>query len=112
MLQTYAIFYTRFTSFQLVRRRLCLRVRFVQPLSIPAMPSETKIGFIGAGQMAEALARGFINQNMVEAGHVFCTDPVEARKEVFRSFGTVPVDGNIAVRRSTRRPCTCRPTLV
>ncbi|RMZ53691.1 hypothetical protein APUTEX25_003225, partial [Auxenochlorella protothecoides] len=64
---------------------------------ITAMPTETKIGFIGAGQMAEALARGFINQNMVEAEHVFCTDPVEARKEVFRSFGTVPVDGNIAV---------------
>lgn len=65
------------------------------------MASERKIGFIGAGQMAEALARGFINQNMVEASNVFCTDPVEARKQVFRSFGTQALDGNTEVAEAS-----------
>ncbi|KAK2075845.1 hypothetical protein QBZ16_001586 [Prototheca wickerhamii] len=65
------------------------------------MGSDRKIGFIGAGQMAEALARGFINQNMVEAGNVVCTDPVEVRKEVFRSFGTQALDSNVAVAENS-----------
>jgi hypothetical protein len=59
---------------------------------------EKRIGFIGAGQMAEALARGFIAKGICRAEHMFATDPVQERKEVFRSFKTNPVDGNIEVR--------------
>ncbi len=40
-----------------------------------------------AGQMAEALARGFIDKGVVKAADVHCTDPVQARREVFESFG-------------------------
>ena len=58
---------------------------------------EKRIGFIGAGQMAEALARGFIAKGICRAEHMFATDPVQERKEVFRSFKTNPVDGNIEV---------------
>lgn len=61
---------------------------------------DKRIGFIGAGQMAEALARGFIAKGVCRAEHVFATDPVQDRKEVFRSFSTNPVDGNIEVVQS------------
>lgn len=65
---------------------------------------DKRIGFIGAGQMAEALARGFIAKGVCRAEHVFATDPVQDRKEVFRSFSTNPVDGNIEVGVLPARP--------
>ncbi|KAL4857901.1 Pyrroline-5-carboxylate reductase [Chlorella vulgaris] len=63
--------------------------------------ADKRIGFIGAGQMAEALARGFINKGVCKAKHMWATDPVDERKEVFRSFGTNPVNGNIEVVTSS-----------
>lgn len=125
--------------------------RLLAPPSLQLTPpqallkmADKRIGFIGAGQMAEALARGFINKGVCKAEHVFATDPVQVihrlpragrrappacscpaqcpprecllsaadnsllpvslaacpsqeRKEVFRSFGTNPTDGNIEV---------------
>ena len=122
---------------------------------------DKRVGFIGAGQMAEALARGFINKGVVRAdqvgagwagvgsrpagggrllvvalawkpagraeavcqsrtsrqqslpvipassracphasrrSQVFATDVVPERKDVFRSFGTTALDGNVEVR--------------
>lgn len=56
-----------------------------------------KVGFIGAGQMAEALARGFIAKGVCKAEQVYATDVVAERKEVFRSFKTNPVDTNAEV---------------
>lgn len=56
-----------------------------------------KIGFIGAGQMAEALARGFINKGVAKAEHIHATDPMQARKDVFASFNTNAVDTNAQV---------------
>src|SRR5689334_9641560 len=35
------------------------------------------IGFIGAGQMARALAQGFVNANLTEAARISYCDPVE-----------------------------------
>lgn len=61
---------------------------------VPKMAEGKKIGFIGAGQMAEALARGFINAGIAHPGDIRATDPMEVRKEVFRSFGAVAVDSN------------------
>jgi pyrroline-5-carboxylate reductase len=46
-----------------------------------------KIGFIGAGMMAEALAKGFINKGVITAAQVYSHDPSTTRQEVFRSFG-------------------------
>jgi pyrroline-5-carboxylate reductase len=48
------------------------------------------IGFIGAGQMAEALARGFVSKNVASADNMFCFDPSEERKQVFKEFGVTP----------------------
>lgn len=56
-----------------------------------------RIGFIGAGQMAEALARGFINKSVASADQMCCTDPVAARKELFQTIGITPYDKNLEV---------------
>jgi len=53
------------------------------------------VGFIGAGQMAEALARGFLGKRVVEL--VSVNDPSEDRKELFRSFGCTPRADNLDV---------------
>ena len=58
---------------------------------------EKRVGFIGAGQMAEALARGFIARGVVKASDMVATDPVEARRKVFESFSVKPVISNAEV---------------
>ena len=65
-------------------------------------PSDLRVGFMGAGQMAEALARGWIAKGVVTAGHVCCTDPAVARKELFKSWGSVAYDSNAEVCCHTR----------
>lgn len=56
------------------------------------MPLTEKIGFIGAGAMAEALAKGFVNGGVIQASQVLCTDPSTVRKDVFRDFGATAFD--------------------
>lgn len=56
-----------------------------------------RIGFIGAGQMAEALARGFINKNIIKASNIYATDIMQVRKEVFASFGANAAETNSEV---------------
>jgi pyrroline-5-carboxylate reductase len=46
-----------------------------------------RIGFLGAGQMAEALARGLIAKGVVRPGQLVCTDPVQSRRDLFASLG-------------------------
>ncbi|CAL5227207.1 g10125 [Coccomyxa viridis] len=58
---------------------------------------EKRVGFIGAGQMAEALARGFISKGVVKASDMIATDPVKARRDVFESFSVKPVISNAEV---------------
>lgn len=65
------------------------------------MGLDKSIGFIGSGAMAEALAKGFISKGVSTADRVYCTDPVQARKEVFRSFGCNPVDSNLEVVKNS-----------
>lgn len=61
------------------------------------MSLNKRIGFMGAGQMAEALARGLIDKGVVHASQVCCSDPAAARKELFRSLGATPYDTNLEV---------------
>ena len=44
---------------------------------------EQTIGFIGAGQMARALAGGFANAGLVQAERLTAADPVESAREQF-----------------------------
>ena len=52
------------------------------------MQLDKRIGFLGAGQMAEALARGFLSKGVVTDINV--CDPSPERKELFRAFGCTP----------------------
>lgn len=45
--------------------------------------NRVSIGFLGAGKMATALARGVINAGVVSAGDVIASDPIEAAREAF-----------------------------
>ena len=57
------------------------------------MPSKIegkKVGFIGAGAMAEALAKGFIAKQVVDAKDIWCTAPSQSRIDLFRDFGCNP----------------------
>jgi len=47
------------------------------------MATQLKIGFLGAGKMATALARGFVNAKLVTAKQLFAADPFAAAREHF-----------------------------
>jgi pyrroline-5-carboxylate reductase len=49
----------------------------------PRMGSELKVGFLGAGKMATALAKGFIRAGLVNAQSVFASDPIETSRTHF-----------------------------
>jgi pyrroline-5-carboxylate reductase len=58
-----------------------------------------QIGFIGAGRMATALARGFIQANVVNAAAIRASDPVPAARDAFAREvpGVKVLDDNRAV---------------
>ena len=61
------------------------------------MPSSNvgrQIGFIGAGNMAEALAQGFIAKKKVEAKDIWATDISEERRKVFKGLGANPAESS------------------
>lgn len=45
--------------------------------------AQLKIGFLGAGKMATALAKGFLNAKLVQADQLFAADPYPAAREHF-----------------------------
>src|SRR5664279_6374967 len=47
------------------------------------MSAKLTIGFLGAGKMATALARGFIRAGLLTAGDVIASDPSEAARAAF-----------------------------
>jgi pyrroline-5-carboxylate reductase len=47
------------------------------------MSAKLTIGFLGAGKMATALARGFVRAGLVTAGQVFASDPSETARAAF-----------------------------
>jgi len=47
------------------------------------MPSKLTIGFLGAGKMATALAKGFIRAKLVTARQVMASDPIPAATAAF-----------------------------
>jgi pyrroline-5-carboxylate reductase len=47
------------------------------------MPSKLTIGFLGAGKMATALARGFVHAGLVSGGEVIASDPSETARALF-----------------------------
>lgn len=52
-------------------------------VTTPAMSAELKIGFLGAGKMATALAKGFVNAGLARAEHLLASDPIEGARQAF-----------------------------
>ncbi len=62
------------------------------------MTPKLKIGFLGAGKMATALAKGFIRAAMVESGNVLASDPSEPACRAFaEATGAKTVGSNTEV---------------
>lgn len=64
--------------------------------------AELKLGFIGAGRMATALAAGLLRQGLVKPGNLWAADPVAQALEQFveRTGGSAAAD-NLAVARQS-----------
>jgi pyrroline-5-carboxylate reductase len=54
-----------------------------QPVTNPRMSAKLTIGFLGAGKMATALAKGFVRAGIVTAGQVTASDPSAAARASF-----------------------------
>lgn len=63
--------------------------------------AQLKIGFLGAGKMATALAKGLVNAKLVKAGQLFAADPVPAARESFAAeTGAKTSATNLAVAQA------------
>lgn len=87
-----------------LRRALASRA----PARTLAMAAPPRIGFLGAGMMAEALAKGFIKAGVATAGGITATDISQQRKDVFAAAGMGVVATSREVRPS-RSGCRLRP---
>jgi len=47
------------------------------------MATELKIGFLGAGKMATALAKGFLHAGLVRPADLMASDPIEGARQAF-----------------------------
>jgi hypothetical protein len=68
------------------------------PARTLAMAAQPRIGFLGAGMMAEALAKGFIKAGVASASGITATDIAQQRKDVFAAAGM----GVVATSREVR----------
>jgi pyrroline-5-carboxylate reductase len=63
--------------------------------------AQLKIGFLGAGKMATALARGFLNARLIKAGALVAADPFAAAREHFTAeTGAKTVAANLAAAKA------------
>jgi pyrroline-5-carboxylate reductase len=62
------------------------------------MPEPLKIGFLGAGKMATALARGFVSAGLTAPEQILASDLVEAARQTFaKETGATITDSNVEV---------------
>jgi pyrroline-5-carboxylate reductase len=67
------------------------------------MSAKLSIGFLGAGKMATALARGFIRAKLTDADQMVASDPVAAARDAFaKETGGKVVETNVAVVQSAK----------
>ncbi|KAL9232666.1 hypothetical protein vseg_007748 [Gypsophila vaccaria] len=64
----------------------------------PQIPADTfKLGFIGAGKMAESIARGVVNSGVLPPSRISTAHLGQPRRDAFRSFGVTVFDNNFDV---------------
>lgn len=61
-----------------------------------------ELGMIGAGNMAEAIARGAIRTGVIQASRMVASDPSEERLRLFQSFGVERATDNAALVAEAR----------
>lgn len=61
-----------------------------------------ELGFIGAGNMAEAIARAALDSALLEPGQMIAADPDPGRREVFKRLGVAVADANDPVITGSR----------
>ena len=77
----------------------------------PGMSSKLTIGFLGAGKMATALAKGFIRAKLVARREIIASDPSEAARAAFAgSTGAKTTASNAEVAQVRGRACAGRET--
>ena len=65
------------------------------------MATQLKIGFLGAGKMAAALARGLVNAKIVAAKQLIAADPFDAaRKQFSQATGAKAVATNLPMAKA------------
>ncbi|CAG5132997.1 unnamed protein product [Candidula unifasciata] len=57
--------------------------------------SQTKIGFIGCGRMAQAMAKGFLSSGLVTAGQIIASDTSDVMLEQLRETGVRTTHDNL-----------------
>lgn len=62
-----------------------------------------KLGFIGAGNMAEAIARAAIAQGVLRPEEMIAADPTAARRDLFASLGIACVGSNEHVAQGSEQ---------
>ncbi len=66
------------------------------------LASDLTIGFLGAGNMAEALARGLLAAKTLPAARILAADPSEARRKLFAgTLGVQASTGNAEVAKAS-----------
>ncbi|KAL1813501.1 hypothetical protein ACET3Z_023566 [Daucus carota] len=64
------------------------------PIPIPIPTDTWKLGFIGAGKMAESIAKGVVQSGLLPAARIRTAHLGSARRTAFQSFGVTVVDHN------------------
>ena len=69
----------------------------------PRMSAKLTIGFLGAGKMATALAKGLVQAKLVNAGQIIASDPIEAARSAFaKEVGVKATASNLEAARSAQ----------
>src|SRR5438045_1115437 len=67
----------------------------------PRMSAKLSIGFLGAGKMATALAKGLLRAKLVNADQIIASDPIEAARSAFaKEIGVKATASNLEAARS------------
>lgn len=72
-----------------------------------------RLGFIGAGNMAEAIARAAIDRGVLQPGEIIAYDPTLARRELFASLGiAIAADNEEVIARSQQVMLAIKPQML
>lgn len=78
------------------------------------MADGLSIGFLGAGRMATALAKGFVNARLIEPENLSASDVYAAAREAFveATGGTVSGDNGVVVGQATTLVLAVKPNQI